>query len=386
MAASRLTIFIWLTCLSLPGTMVSQLLATSGPPDFLFVVETSLESNEYRENQISELARHISSGFNGRMLDGQTFTIWTADSSVDDNSFQITTWHSKRADTLAAEATKFVESRKSTLPSDWVSTIRHIYSAIKGASHINVVINSIPGHPLRGTPFDNRIEYFLREQGKEMIIFRSPLITAVRGQSGVITDLSISGKNDPVELFEAEQSLFEMVGGSANPILNTPTQPLIYSKSPIIMRGDEILSLARPDPLDVMMHKKAVKEAQEAIKSGSGQSPSREMAVVSTSTNDLKVVSTKSAATNQLAAVAQSSTDGILDVRAREATSGEESEIEPQVAAIPASMIGNQLYLSMGIASIFLAMGFFIIAMRMQFSRGPSLITEAFILNEFRKK
>lgn len=386
MAASRLTIILSLICLSLPGTISSQLLNTSGPPDFLFVVETSLESAEYRENQITELARHISTGFNGRMLDGQTFTIWTADSSVDDSGFPITTWNSRRSDTLAAEATQFVESRKSTLPSDWMSAIRQIYSAIKGASHISVVINSIPGHPLRGTPFDNRIEYFLRENGKEMIIFKSPLITAVKGESGIITDLSVSSKNDPVELFEPEQSLFEMVGGTANPILNTPTQPLVFSKSPIIMRGDEILSLARPDPVDVLMHQKAVREAQDAIKLSSGQTPSREMADSSTATNDLRAVASMPNSSNSVWTTAQSSPDGILDVRAKEASSDEESEIEPQVASIPASMIGNQLYLSLGIASIFFAMGFFIIAMRLQFSRGPSLITEAFILNEFKKK
>ncbi len=395
--------------------------AASGPPDYLFVIETSLESQEYRENQIHELGRHIATGLGGAMLDGQTFAVWTADATVQTGDFPTRTWTQSNARALAADVVGYAASRKPVHEANWPETIRTVFSAIKGAGEINILVYSIPGHVLRGTPFDNRIDYFLNQNGKELLVFKSPIVTALKGRDQRIIGLSVNAKGDPVELFQEKRSLFEMVGGQSNPLLTSNSgTPVQVSRNPLIMRGDDVISVPRPDPASLAMAKAnqasltpladadaAMAEKNEAAtqeplpiepstnalirfeiagETDQSSEPAPSPVNDDSDTADIAAGPVRSGQPDGKSGASRAKSGfGVLEVRARELNSSDEEKPPAAEVATIGATGPRSLYLSLGISSILIAFGFIVLAFRVHISRGPSLITEAYLLDDHRK-
>lgn len=371
----------------------SQADGSSGPPDYLFVVETSRESEEYRDNLNGALTELISSGLQGAMLDGQSFTVWSVNSFVESSEFPIRTWTQTSAKALAADAVSYVDKQASGLPADWMSAVRTVFSAIKGAPRLNVILLSIPGHSIRGTPFDNRIDFYLKEKGKEMVVFQSPLIVSIKGMDQKIVDLSVSTTGEPIDLFVRDQSILDIVGGKSNPLVTSQPLGTTFSRNPIIMKGDEVISTSRPDPAE--LHVNRMKESAAELAS-TLPSPLQPIVNVPTdqllppqqTANDQPQEPSDQKGKNEITGRLESLNDN-AEVRARSAgdtIGGDESKASPEVATIGGFGGRQWLYLSLGISCLVMALAFLILVFRIQLSRGPSLITEAYILNDMKKK
>lgn len=393
MAFSRVFTNLRLIFISAVALVGSQADGSSGPPDYLFVVETSRESDEYRANLSGALTELISGGLNGAMLDGQSFTVWSVNSFVESSGFPIRTWTQSSGKDLAADAVSYIDKQASGLPADWMSAVRTVFSAIKGAPRLNVILLSIPGHSIRGTPFDNRIDFYLKENGREMVVYKSPLIVSIKGMDQKIVDLSVSTTGEPVDLFVRDQSLLDIVGGKSNPLVTSHPQGTSFSRNPIIMKGDDVISTSRPDPAE--LHVKRMKESEAQFASTLPAPlqpvlnvPTDQLLPPQQAVNDqIQVASEmdrKNGTAGRLTAMADNT-----EVRARstgDTNGNDESHASPEVATIGGFGGRQWLYLSIGISCLVMALAFLVLVFRIQLSRGPSLITEAYILNDMKKK
>lgn len=440
----NLLLFVLLSTFSgISNRSIAQ--SPSGPPEYLFIVDISKSAKEYRQNQILELKTQIATGLNGAMSDGDTFTIWTAGKSVKKRSFPITRWSNSRANMLAAKAVELLVESSWSEKAEWRSSLGHFYSAIKGAKDINLIIISPPVHFEWGSPFDSRIKSYLEQKSKKHIVFKKPLVTAIKSQGAQIVDLSLSANNEMIPLFESQSdqntanisSYARSQPNENNNIFSKFSQnlqPSRVSSKPFIMVGDEILSepgqdltgtqddIAQssisgskysqpivnkiPEPevekpefttprlnakqIDGVPNPKENKSVstQIAVKHEIKPLNPNEGVLVS---NDPEETESTIDSSNPEKEDTQLSglkiADNIVEVQAKEINSAGTQKAPPVAMAAPAKEISfttKNLYLILGIASVIVSVAFFVLAIKFKPAGPSSLITEAFNLK--RKK
>lgn len=415
----KITSILSLTLLNLAAVSAAESSipqSPDGPPDFLFVIDISNTAKNYKQDQIFELKSQISTGLDGAMIDGETYTIWAAGKTIDKKSFPMVTWSRSQADILAAKAIQFLSKKDWNSEADWGASLRHFYSAIKGAKDINLIIISSPTHFVWGTPFDSKVKKYIEQKGKKHLVLRKPLVTAIKCQDTEIIDLSLSSNNEVIPLFKSLSLVNESKIGSPperhNLVIN-PDQSNSLSKGqsyaipskPIIMVGDKVLNEEQvnsspqidsineiQDPGHSVADNETVAKDEESIEF------TKAVMKPKNSSNGLANSSNQDSGNKEVSEIAQESSslihnnavpgEQILEVQAKEVKDNSTRPAPPMAAANPNQKItftlGN-LYMTLGVASIITSLALFILALKFKAAGNTSLITDAYNLNKNNK-
>ena len=164
----------------------------AGPPDYLFVVNTSNAFEPYRQTVRNFVYDMLDTGLQGRMKDGDTYTVWTFNESVDTTTFPVLEWSGGMATELGGRAFEFLRIRSFEGRNNWRDAQIALFSAIKGVPDLTVILISDGFHPMKGTPYDEKINEVYAQFSLKFQEEGRPFITTIVGREGKVVGAAVN--------------------------------------------------------------------------------------------------------------------------------------------------------------------------------------------------
>lgn len=197
--------------LSAPPLTLLWLLAQAGnpsaqtlPPEpvyrYLFVVDLSRAMAPHADAVRRAIFDCIAGGFDGQILPGETFGIWTYNDTANPRHFPPLTWQPSAAAEYADVAFRFLNLQR------WQRTARpdlmlaEVFSAIRASPALTVFWFSATPVSMRNTPFGDSLEAFYRQIAAETQRARKPLLTTLVARSGEIAHAEAGFAVQPVRV------------------------------------------------------------------------------------------------------------------------------------------------------------------------------------------
>lgn len=170
----------------------------SKPPKYLFLVDTSLAFEPYKQTVRNKLYDLLSQGLDHRLKDGDTFTIWTFNDLVNTHEFPVVEWNHSQKEKIAARAYEYLSEIKFGGDNRWVQAQIEIFSAIKSLPHLTVIVISDGFRKFEGTPFDDNINGVYQRHAVEFRDAGKPFITTLVGYQGKIVGAAVNTVGEPL--------------------------------------------------------------------------------------------------------------------------------------------------------------------------------------------
>ncbi|MBI5385550.1 MAG: hypothetical protein HZA90_12800 [Verrucomicrobia bacterium] len=215
-----------LAFLSLP---VPGLAAEAAVPGrFLFVVDTTFSMDRLKVQAQEAVAQMLTNGLDGWLHDGDTFGLWTFDTSVD-AGYPMQVWTDAQKHALAAKASAHLKKQRCERQGRFSVLIADVQAVVRATRDVTILIVTDGEDAIRGTRHDASINVAMKRVGPEMRAARKPIVIALVAQGG---DLTKWGVNSPEML----------VPLPAPPTSPPPAEPVISQLQP----SSPALPLAAP--------------------------------------------------------------------------------------------------------------------------------------------
>lgn len=165
---------------------------------YLFVIDASYSMRPFKNVVRQSMYNLVYSGLQGRMSEGDRFSVWLYNKSVFTNEFGNPDWRRDDDRVLASKVNVFLKSTDFENSSDIQGMMSALKPLIKSAHELTVLIYTDGQDEILGTPFDNKINELYMKHRQELKRNGLPFITLLQVLDGEIVDASVNAALRPL--------------------------------------------------------------------------------------------------------------------------------------------------------------------------------------------
>jgi hypothetical protein len=159
---------------------------------YLLVVETSRAMAPRLDGTLQVVADLLNSGMAGQAERRDTIGLWTYNNDLHAGQFPLQDWSPGVRTNVAARVQGFIRAQKFEKKAQFDKVMPGLQQVVRDSEYITVIIISSGDAPLRGTPFDSRINQFYSTWRAQLQKARMPFIAVLRAQKGLLADCSVN--------------------------------------------------------------------------------------------------------------------------------------------------------------------------------------------------
>jgi len=253
-ASAALAIFLGvMTTVPVSGTAAPS---TNAPPTrHVVVVENSANMKAQREPTADLVSRMMLDGFRGRMRVGEVVELWVIEEEVNTNALRAFRWHPIAAIDDSNSAYRHLRSLKSSAKT---VALDEIFSRLDVANpkipRLLVYLATSGSDPIRGTPFDERINPIFQEHHQRLAEEGHAFVTVLAAQEGewVGHGVTPGDRNPFIPLFPPMEVEPEppAVIAPTNTVAPPVTPSVTITNRPATLTADEIALKMREAALE----------------------------------------------------------------------------------------------------------------------------------------
>jgi hypothetical protein len=215
---------------------------------YLLVVETSAATANRVDGICEAVQGALVSGMKGQLHSGDTLGLWTFNQDLSTGKFPLQTWTPEADQTVRAAVLKHLRQQRCAKRPLLDPVMVALKQVILDSDFLTVVLITSGQAPIRGTPFDQKINEIFNDWGQKQQDARMPMLTVLRAKKGRITDYRISAAPFPIEMPPLPAELDpRALAQKATPVPKPQAPPVMGQ--PLIVSGKKpapILPLVTP--------------------------------------------------------------------------------------------------------------------------------------------
>jgi hypothetical protein len=192
---SLFVILLGIVCLLLPAKGFSQ-----SSNRWLFVFNTSASMRNRAQGIVAVTQDLLTTAMHGNIRSGDAIGIWTYDKALRADEAPLQTWHPDTARSIAEHTIGFLSHHRYENPAAFGDVLTNMLRVVKISDVITIILVSDASDPIKGTPFDARINTFYKTNYQHQRKERMPVVTVFRGEKGVITTNTLTLSPWPVDI------------------------------------------------------------------------------------------------------------------------------------------------------------------------------------------
>jgi hypothetical protein len=145
------------------------------------------------------IATLLESGIQGQIRDGDQLGVWTFNNDLHDGEFDLVVWNESVREEISRSIVGFLDKQRFRKSTDFSKVMPHLLDVVAESKRITVILVSDGDEAIQGTPFDDDIAAYYRENAKAIKDKRAPIITVLRGHEGVLIGHNVSYPPWPIE-------------------------------------------------------------------------------------------------------------------------------------------------------------------------------------------
>lgn len=177
---------------------ISTLAQTPAPANrpnakrFLFVLETSSDMKKSAEAVKESIGALIDTAMGGTMDEGDTFGIWTFNEQLQAGDFPMQKWTRSAAADIEARVADYLEKRRYEKNAKLDKVMPKLSPLISSSRTLTVILVTSGKQTVQGTPFDQQINAFFKENQRQFEKNKTPFVTTLLAHNGQIIRHSVS--------------------------------------------------------------------------------------------------------------------------------------------------------------------------------------------------
>jgi len=174
---------------------------------YLLIVETSRSMQDRAEGALRVAAELFTSGMGGQLQRGDTIGLWTFNDALHAGNFPLQAWSPAARTNMAKNVINFLRSQKFEKKPRFDKVLPALQQVVHNSDYITVIVISSGEAPVKGTPFDARVNEFYNTWRSQQKASRMPFLAILRGQKGQFADCAMHWAPWPIDLPALPQEL-----------------------------------------------------------------------------------------------------------------------------------------------------------------------------------
>jgi len=191
----------------------------------LLIVDTSHAMQRRAEGALKTVRALLLSSLSGQLRQGDTLGVWTYNDKLYAGRFPLQTWSPSAEADITSRTLAFLKSQKYEKQANFASVLAPLGGLVKGSQRLTIILVSSGDEPMRGTPFDGRINAFYQQWREEQQKARMPFVTVFRASDGQLADVAVSTPPWPTQIprMPQESQRAETIQSKLLEALHNPT-------------------------------------------------------------------------------------------------------------------------------------------------------------------
>lgn len=190
---------------------------------FLFLVDTSLSMSRIQGGARQAVYDLIFSGVQGRIKKGDHYTLWTFNERVNTRAFIPMNWDPALNRALATGASRFLGEQRLEKTTQIHKVIAELIPTAKTTDILTVFIISDGDDRMKGTAFDDEINFIYQRRARELQRARKPFVTTLVFRGGNLASWQVTAGGEDIPLPERNaEAPSPMIAPSMAPPLAPP--------------------------------------------------------------------------------------------------------------------------------------------------------------------
>lgn len=202
---------------------------------YLLIVETSRSMHDRGDGALRVAADLFTSGMGGQVQRGDTIGLWTFNDELHAGKFPLQAWSPAARTNMAKNVVNFLRTQKLEKKPRFDKVMPVLQQVVHDSEYITVIVLSSGEAPIKGTPFDARVNGFYATWRSQQKAVGMPFIAILRAQKGKFADCAMHWAPWPVDLPALPQELLA-ARAEAKPALAARPNPTA-SLPPITFTG-----------------------------------------------------------------------------------------------------------------------------------------------------
>jgi hypothetical protein len=235
----RLIIVLWLCVFSflLPGFGQTNHPAPAYPENrYLLVVETSRPMQRHAADMTQSVQKLLASSLAGQARSGDTVGVWTYNENIYSGLLALQRWTPQAQKSVTDRVVGFLSAQKFEKRARPDKVIQALDRVVRNSTFITIILVCLSDEEIHGTPFDDRINEFLRSWHVRTQDAGAPFVIALRAQGGKYVDCSMNPSPWPAELPPLPQELLIPIP-APRALVVAPPKPATSAVPPLIISG-----------------------------------------------------------------------------------------------------------------------------------------------------
>lgn len=166
---------------------------------FLFIVENSSAMSRRDLGLRQSIFELVNTGLRGHMQSGDTFGVWTFNTTVD-TRFPMQTWEANARLDLGTRVNTFIRNQGYHKRSHLNEVMLDLANVAASVGDLTVVLLNDGNDKMSGTPFDREINDLYRQIAPDAAKDKLPVLTGLTIRGGTYVAYSVVSGGDPLEL------------------------------------------------------------------------------------------------------------------------------------------------------------------------------------------
>ena len=170
------------------------------PHRYLFLIDTSLESARSSLVVRQTVYDLLVTSMFGQMRPGDVLDIWTYDDDVHTDRFPEVTWDPAAAESWANRGDELLRQEPVNKRGDFKNVMAATLRAFSSSPSITLFLLNDGSEPLKGTPFDRKLNAIYRANGARLRRTKKPFVTIMVAVSGQLVNYRITEGGSSIEI------------------------------------------------------------------------------------------------------------------------------------------------------------------------------------------
>lgn len=167
---------------------------------WLLIFDTSSGMRHRAKGVQDELQDLLMTGMHGEMHRGDSVGIWTFDNKLHMGETPLQVWSPEVSQTICLNTLQFVDSLHYGKSANMEAVLTNLYAVVNASPFITIIVFSDGSEPIKGTPFDGRINALYKQNYRRQRAADMPILTVLQAKGGVFTTNTVNPGPWPVEI------------------------------------------------------------------------------------------------------------------------------------------------------------------------------------------
>jgi len=169
------------------------------PDRYLFIVDISAPMRSRAEAVRESITSLLMSGMQGQLHEGDQLGIWTYNNQLHTGEFELVVWKEEARNEIVRSVLQFLENQHFSGTTDFSEVMPEVLDVVAHSGRITILLFSDGDEAVYGTPYDEAIADYFRENADALSKKRTPILTILRGAGGRVVGYTIGYPPWPVE-------------------------------------------------------------------------------------------------------------------------------------------------------------------------------------------